>query len=135
MTDSNNVQITKSVFTDIGGHGMMVQYNDVNKKGGMYDVSIDNSLFDGCGMNNFWQPACIRLGGDSNMTIRNNVITNVPYTPIAIRGLLHEASYWEDIGVTEPTRDDYVFHVEYNNIYNYGLGILSDFGAVYLGGS
>ena len=67
------------------------------------------------------------------MTIRNNDITNVPYTPIAVRGLLHEESYWEDNGVTEPTRDDYVFHIEYNNIYDYGLGILSDFGAVYLG--
>ena len=133
VTDSSNVHITKSVFTDIGGHGLMVQYNEVDLKGGMFDVSVDNNMFDGCGKNNFWQPACIRLGGDKNMTIRNNDITNVPYTPIAVRGLLHEESYWEDNGVTEPTRDDYVFHIEYNNIYDYGLGILSDFGAVYLG--
>ena len=43
----------------------------------------------------------------------------------------HGSAYWED--VTEPNREDYVFHVEYNHMHDYGLGILSDFGAVYIG--
>ena len=113
----------------------MSQYKYGNDpEGGLYDVSVDNNMFDGCGMNNFWQPACVWMGGDNNMTIRNNEFTNVPYTAINIKGLMHHgANYWEDNGVTEPTRDDYVFHIEYNHIYNYGLGILNDFGAVYLG--
>ena len=135
ITNSYNVQVSKSVFTDIGGHGLMTQYKYENDpEGGMYDVSVDNNMFDGCGMNNFWQPACVWLGGDNNMTIRNNEFTNVPYTAINIKGLMHHgASYWEDNGVTEPTRDDYVFHIEYNYIHDYGLGILNDFGAIYLG--
>ena len=43
----------------------------------------------------------------------------------------HGSVYWDD--VTEPSREDYVFHVEYNHMHDYGLGILSDFGAVYIG--
>ena len=134
VRDSNNVQVSRSVFTDIGGHGFMAQYTSSDTEGGMFDILVDNNIFDGCGMNNFWQPACIWFGGDNNMTIRNNEITNVPYTPINIFGLMHHgASYWEDNGVTEPTRDDYVFHIEFNYFYQYGQGILNDFGAVYIG--
>ena len=32
-------------------------------------------LFDGCGMNNFWQPACVKVGGYHNIAVRNNEIT------------------------------------------------------------
>ena len=132
ITKSNSVQVTRSVFTDIGGHGFMAQYNSESEPGSMFDVSVDNNMFDGCGMNNFWQPACIWMGGDRNMTIRNNEFTNVPYTAINLKGG-HGASYWEDNGVTEPTREDYVFQIEYNYIHDYGLGILNDFGAIYMG--
>ena len=40
---------------------------------------------------------------------------------------------WEDNGVTDPSREDYVYHLEYNYIHDYGQGILSDFGAVHSG--
>ena len=29
----------------------------------MKDITIDNNMFDGCGMNSFWQPACVWFGG------------------------------------------------------------------------
>ena len=32
----------------------------------------------------------------------------------------HGATYWEDNGVTDPTRDDYIFHIEYNYISKVG---------------
>ena len=32
-------------------------------------------------------------------------------------------------------RDDYVYHVEFNDIHEYGEGILSDFGGIYMGKS
>ena len=134
VRDSNSVHVTKSVFTDIGSHGLLVHYVETDPEGGMFDILVDNNMFDGCGLNNFWQPACIWFGGDNNMTIRNNEFTNVPYTPIHIHGLTnHGANYWDDNGVTEPTRDDYVFHIENNYFHHYGLGILNDFGAVYTG--
>ena len=132
VVDSSNVHVTKSVFTDIGGHGLMVHYDDFDMVGLTYDVTVDNNLFDGCGISSFWQCHCIQMGGESNMTVRSNEVTNVPNSAIAIRGLMHGADYWEDNGVTDPTRDDYIFHVEYNKIYNYGLGILTDFGGVML---
>ena len=33
----------------------------------------------------------------------------------------------------EPKREDYVFHIEFNDIHDYGNGILCDFGGVYMG--
>lgn len=45
----------------------------------------------------------------------------------------HGGSYWEENGVVEPTREDYVYHVEFNHIYQYGQGILNDMGAVHSG--
>ena len=45
----------------------------------------------------------------------------------------HGGSYWEENGVVEPTREDYVYHVEFNHIYQYGQGILNDMGAVHAG--
>ena len=29
----------------------------------MKDITIDNNVFDGCGTNSFWQPACVWFGG------------------------------------------------------------------------
>ena len=46
---------------------------------GQQDVSVDNNVFDGCGVGNFWQPACVKLGGYKNMTIGNNEFANCPY--------------------------------------------------------
>ena len=133
-TDSRNVQVTKSVFTDMGFHGVQFHYkNDNDELEGQTDITIDNNMFDGCGMSNFWQPACVKVGGYKNISVRNNEISNVPYNAIRIAGLMpHGGSYWDDNGVTEPTRDDYIFHVEFNYIHGYGLGMLNDMGAVYL---
>ena len=45
----------------------------------------------------------------------------------------HGDKYWSENGVTDPTREDYIFHVEFNYFHNIGNGILTDFGAVYIG--
>ena len=74
------------------------------------------------------------VGGSNNISVVNNEIKNTPYMGMAIRGLmLHGDKYWSDNGVLEPSREDYVFHVEFNYIHDFGNGILSDFGAVYIG--
>ena len=40
---------------------------------------------------------------------------------LRITGLMpHGATYWEDNGVIDPTRDDYIFHIEYNYISKVG---------------
>ena len=44
---------------------------------------------------------------------------------LRITGLMpHGATYWEDNGVTDPTRDDYIFHIEYNYISKVGKILL-----------
>ena len=133
-TDSSNVRVTKSVFTDVGYHGVQFHYiPDDGELEGQTDVSIDNNLFDGCGMSMWWQPACVRVGGYMNISVKNNEITNVPYNGIRIYGLMpHGSTFWDDNGVVEPTNGDYVYHTEFNYIHDTGLGILNDMGAIYL---
>ena len=100
---------------------------------GQKDITVDNNMFDGCGVSNFWQPACVKMGGYQNITIRNNNFANCPYHHIRITGFMpHGADYWDNNGVTDPTREDYIFHVEFNYISQFGMGILNDMGAVYL---
>ena len=95
-----------------------------------------NNLCDGAGISRYWQPACIVMMGSNNISAIHNELTNVPNHLLAIRGDLHGKSFWSDKGVTHETatKDDYVFHVEYNHCHDYGLGILSDYGGIYMGG-
>lgn len=56
-----------------------------------------------------------------------------PHFRVAGKG--HSSDYWEENNVTNPTRDDYIFHIEFNHVHDYGLGILSDFGGIYCAAS
>ena len=132
---SNNVQVTKSTFIDIGYIG--VHFHDSNttfdQVEGQTNILIDNNNFSGCGVSNLWQPNCVKVAGFNNITVRNNDIQKVAYAAIKITGYYNRGgNYWEDNGVIEPTREDYVIHIEYNYIQNYGLGILNDMGAIYI---
>ena len=60
-------------------------------------------------------------------------MTNGPNHLLSIRGNYRGDNYWIDQGITEPNRDDYVFHIEYNHLHHYGLGVTSDYGAIYIG--
>ena len=52
-----------------------------------------------------------------------------------VAGKPHSSDYWEQNGITDPTRDDYIFHIEFNHVHDYGLGIQSDFGGIYAAAS
>ena len=126
---------SQSLFTDIGYHALMIQYKRANDElESTRDITIDNNIFNGCGISSFWSVACIWFGGYDNMTLANNEITNNPFSPVNIKSTTpHGKGYWEDNGVVDPQREDYVFHIEFNHIYNYGLQILSDMGSVHMG--
>jgi len=64
------------------------------------------------------------VSGKENMTIRNNDIGYATYASIRIHGMMPHG----------PDRDinNHVFNVEFNDIHDYGLGILNDLGAVYI---
>ena len=50
-------------------------------------------------------------------------------------GKPHGSDYWDNNGVTNPTNKDYIYHIEFNHVHHYGLGIQSDFGGIYLAAS
>ena len=41
-----------------------------------------------------------------------------------VAGKPHSSDYWEQNGITDPTRDDYIFHIEFNHVHDYGLGTI-----------
>ena len=101
----------------------------------MEDLLISNNLLDGCGLTNFWQPGAVWVEGLNNISVLNNEVslnqmslfyfchfmqmTNTPYMGLRIAGQTpHGSEYWA--GITEPSREDYIFHIEYNHIHHYG---------------
>jgi len=129
---STNVVVEQSVFWDIGFHSILAQTRDVR---------IANNYFDGCGISRFWATYCIVvLGigkGKSKIYVVNNEVTNSALGGIMAKNSPHGANVWEDkgfhTGVIEPTRDDYMIHVEFNHVHDFGEGLLSDFGAIKTG--
>ena len=126
-----SLTVQRSLFHDIGSHGIMVFYQKQDQPS--RDILLRNNKLAGCGNTNFWQPACIWAGAESNLTITNNDISGAP-TPLRVKGVMpHGKSYWTDRNIVNPTRSDYIHHIEYNHIHDFGVGITNDFGGVYLG--
>ena len=134
MKNSSKISVQQTHFFDIGYHSIMMMFNDEKDK--MRDVMVKDNLFNGCGNSQFWQPSCLWISGSNNISVINNEITNTSYMGVRVWGLMpYGDKYWSNNGITIPTKDDYVFHIEFNHIYDYGKGILNDFGAVYVGTS
>ena len=74
---SSRATITRNVFFDIGYHGIMTM-DGKNKAKMNGDAMISNNYLNGCGVTNFWQPACIWAQGMKNISVINNEATNVP---------------------------------------------------------
>merc|ERR1711865_1150326 len=56
------------------------------------------------------------------MTVTHNTVSFCPYAGIMIG--------WQTI--TADTQKDTIFDIGHSHVHNYGLGILSDFGGIYL---
>jgi hypothetical protein len=124
LFDSGRIQITKNLFYDIGYHSLMIRYDGSHET---TDILIENNVFDGCGMNHFWQPSCMWIGGRENIKVSKNKIGNVPYAAMILKA--HNPT---DGNIRKSGINDYIYHIEYNDFHDYGLGVLNDFGAVYI---
>lgn len=124
---------------DVGGSGIGALYNNNENA---TNIMISNSTVYNVGNVYVVQPSGIALGG-KNVSCLHNQIYNVGYSGII----------GAQIGGSEPTgnnNNDYHHHptnssssfivppvdpiytIAYNNISNYGLGILNDFGGIYI---
>lgn len=118
LRDANVVTVTNNVFHDIGYNGIFAYHEPLCS-----NLVIDHNTFDGCGINNLWQPGAILLAGKENITVANNDIRSVSWSGIYIRArMTHGPS----------NRNDSVYKVQYNRIDDVGQGILNDLGAVYV---
>jgi len=115
------------VFLDIGYHGLLVTDRRATR-----NVDIFNNYFDGCGTSRFWEPSALFITAD-NIRVVNNEITNTANGGIFVKSLPHGVNHWADQGIVEPTKEDFLHHIEFNHIHHFGQAILSDFGAVKTG--
>ena len=131
-TTCNYVTVEQSHISDTGAHGLLFLY--AHSKRPIDNVVVTNNKFEGCGMTNFWQPACIWGGAHTSMTVANNDLRGPSPTMIRINGVMpHGKAYLKGRHISALPRDEYVFHVEKNRIHDFGRSILNDFGAIYIG--
>ena len=128
IVNSKNVNIQQNVFLDIGYLGVKAAGPKLTE-----NLMISNNYLDGCGMTRFWQPVCIGVVAYKNVYIRNNEVTNTANGGIQVITATRGSTFWSDQGITTPTRNDYVYHIEFNHVHNFGHGILSDYGAIKTG--
>ena len=116
----NNVQrleVIDSAVLSVGGSGIQVPQGS-----NVTDVMIHNSFVNDTALIILGQPGGIRVKGQRNMTVTHNTVSHVPYAGIMIG--------WQKI--TDDTQKDTIFDIGHNHVHDYGLGILSDFGGIYL---
>lgn len=101
---------------DLGGEGVSIASQDTA------NVLITDNEIGNTGQIYFQQPAIVRLKGRSNITVQHNDVHSGSYGGIMIG--------WEHPGL--PTPSPAVFKVRYNHVHDYGMGILSDFGGIYI---
>merc|ERR1719187_1754927 len=93
-------------------------------RGANDEVLVDNNGFAGCGISRYWQPACVWVDGEKNITVSHNDITHVSNHGIRVTGATSK----------EANNGDFIFHIEFNHVHKYGSTISSDYGAIYIGG-
>uniref|UniRef100_H2YGZ6 Right handed beta helix domain-containing protein n=1 Tax=Ciona savignyi TaxID=51511 RepID=H2YGZ6_CIOSA len=121
-----NVNITNSVFSDIGNIAVTVEYNnDPTNTFAPRDILIEQNTFVGCGVYSMYQPTCVHVKGVRNIVVTRNDISRSSYAGIRVG--------WQKVFTRDyVTPGEYVFYVTRNNVHHYGNGIMNDFAGVYL---
>ena len=115
-----DVVVSNSRVSMVGAEGITVQGNDAR------DVLVNNTIVRDTALTILGQPAGIRLRGASNITVSHCDVSNNPYG-----GIL---AGWMPAGLPtpQPRGAAVVFTIAYNRVHDVGMGILSDFAAIYL---
>lgn len=109
----SNVSVQRNVMTDLGGGGVNAQ-GAANTS----NLSVDDNDISDCGRI-YPDAVGVIIGNTGNNQIRHNHIRNLDYAAISI------GWYWGYGG------DGHDTIVEYNNLHDYGRGVLSDLGGIY----
>eukprot|EP00039_Didymoeca_costata_P025599 m.13918 g.13918 ORF g.13918 m.13918 type:complete len:779 (+) comp4953_c0_seq2:339-2675(+) len=119
-----NVLIQGCSFTEIGGRGFTTTLESTGAVQDATDITITDNIFNGCGQTFIQQPFCVFVSGKSGINVLHNDISNVPYSGIRVWAFNKPSEKFNE-GVP-------VFNISFNHVHHVGLGLLSDFGAIFV---
>ncbi|CAK8674992.1 unnamed protein product [Clavelina lepadiformis] len=139
---TNNVLVERCLFSNIGYTGIVVDNSCTNviiRKNKFSDVGyfaitsgsetknlrIHKNTFEGCGVSNMFQPSCIFVQGSANIKVFDNKVSKTSYAGMRIGW---QPTFSEDFVPS----GQYVFQILGNDVSDIGMGILNDFGGIYL---
>ncbi|XP_065832900.1 uncharacterized protein [Oscarella lobularis] len=115
---SSDVQIDSCRVSDVGGDGISTATSTSN-------ILVNNSIVDSVGFYFLQQPAGIRVQGMDNITVQYNEVAHVPYGGILV-------GWQPGFGPDRQPDKNPVFIIRYNHVHDHGMGILSDYGGIYV---
>ena len=120
VSQSSNVLVERSVFTDTGYHGLLTLGTTEHT-----NLTVTNNYFDGVGITRYWETNAIFSSGARNVLIANNEITR------SSGGAMMVLS--DEKGKNHDDPDEFVINIEYNYVHDFGVGITNDFGGIKTG--
>lgn len=112
------LSIIDSAVMGVGGDGIGVM-----SSAGVRELLVNNTLVNDTGKVIMGQPGGIRVKGESGITITHNTVSFCPYAGIMLG--------WQTGGPPDENAVP-IFSIGHNLVHDYGLGVLSDFGGIYL---
>jgi len=129
MHEVSGVEVSGCVVADVGGRGFTTTLETTGSAQDASNLLLTDSVIQGCGKVVTQQPYCVFISGKQNITVRNNDISDVPYSGIRVWGHFPTSSA---AAVAFDAGGPAVFTVVQNHVHNLGLGMLSDFGGIFV---
>jgi hypothetical protein len=121
-TNASSVAVLNSAVESAAADGIVMgSYNAET----VHDVVVRNCLVNDTGRVILGQPGGIRVKGD-NVTVDHCTVGYNPYAGIMAGWQTGESR------VAAAARSTPLFTIAHNHVHDYGLGVLSDFGGIYL---
>ena len=140
-TPTSDIRLERVAVRDSGGAGISIGKNvqrlaildsavmSVGASGIQFDgdrtsdVMVNNTFVNDTARVILGQPGGIRVKGQRNMTISYNTVAFNAYAGIMVG--------WQP-GTEAAQQGQLIFDIAHNHVHDYGMGILSDFGGIYL---